>query len=281
MYATERRCSIRLACSHHGQESRSHRGRPAAVVSVLFLAALLSSSCVPPVVRVPVSDENILRSNQIALEADLAFARKDYYASLIKYLEAGRLNPNSEYIQNKIGIAYSQLRYYPEATAAFQRSMGLNPKYAYSYNNLGTVYFATADKKKAEREFKKAISLNPNVASFHVNLGSLYFEKKKFDKGMTEWRKGLAIDPGVLGKTEGISLSAGGSKENKSERSYFMARLYASMGDAGHAVESLQEALSAGFTNIAAISSEKDFDPIRGDERFREFMKSAVLINRQ
>jgi tetratricopeptide (TPR) repeat protein len=241
---------------------------------------LLFSGCAPPVVRVPVSNESVIKSNQIAGEADILFARKDYYAALIKYLEAGRLNPNSEYVQNKTGIAYSQLKYYTEATSAFQRSMGLNPKYSYAYNNLGTVYFAAGDKKKAEGSFKKAISLNPNVASFHVNLGSLYFEKKKFDKGMVEWKKGLALDPGVMGKSEGINLAAGGSKGSASERSYFMARLYASMGDAGHAVESLQQALNAGFTNIAAITSEKDFDPIRGDERFQEFMKTAALLNR-
>jgi len=280
MCVREGRGSTRLARSRRPSEFRSLAGRLGTASLSSVLALLLFLGCGPQVARVPVSNENILRSNQVAGEADVLFARKDYYAALIKYLEAGRLNPNSEYIQNKTGIAYSQLKYYPEATAAFQRSTGLNPKYSYSYNNLGTVYFAAGDKKKAERNFKKAISLNPDVASFHVNLGSLYFEKKKFDKGMAEWKKGMALDPGVLGRSDGISLAAGGSRGSVSERSYLMARLYASMGDAVRAVESLQQALTAGFTNIAAIGSEKDFDPIRGDERFREFMKTAALLNR-
>ncbi len=247
---------------------------------LIGLSGILFCACPQPIVRIPVSDENIIKANQAAQEADLAFARRDYYAALIKYLESGRLNPNSEYIQNKIGIAYSQLKFYSEAVSAFQRSIGLNPKYAYSHNNLGTVYFATADRKHAERCFKKAISLNPNVASFHVNLGTLYFEKKKFDKGLAEWRKGIAIDPGVMSKTEGISLGAAGSRGPSGEKSYFMARLYASMGDAVHAVESLQQALNAGFTDMAAIKAEKDFDPIRKDERFVEFMRTATLLNR-
>lgn len=237
-------------------------------------------ACPPAVVRVPVSKENVLKANQSAQEADIAFARKDYYASLIKYLEAGRTNPNSEYIQNKIGIAYSQLKFYSEATSAFQRSIGLNPKYPYSHNNLGTVYFALAAKKRAERCFKKAISLNPEVASFHVNLGTLYFEKKKFDRGMAEWRKGLSLDPGVMAKGEGISLSAAIGHGPSSEKSYSMARLYASMGDVTHALDNLQQALNAGFTNIAAINTEKDFDPIRTDQRFLEFMKTATILTR-
>ena len=160
------------------------------------LVSLLQFGCGgTTIVRVPIPAADIIKANEAARDADLSFARRDFYASLIKYLEAGRLNPNSEFIYNKLGIAYSQLQYYDEATNAFQRSIGLNPKYPYSYNNLGTVRFATGEKKSAEKFFRKAISLSPNTASFHVNLGTLYFEMGKMQKGMVEYRKGLAIDP--------------------------------------------------------------------------------------
>jgi tetratricopeptide (TPR) repeat protein len=230
------------------------------------------------VVRVPVQPADVIRANEAAKDGDMAFARKDYYSALIKYLEASRANPNSEYIYNKLGITYSQLKYYREATDAFQRSIGLNPKYAYSYNNLGSVYFAIDDKKRAERNFKRAIGLSPNVASFHITLGSLYFERKKMDRGMAEWRKGLELDSTILQKSEGVSLVAAGSRGSKSDRNYFMARLFASVGDAERAVESLQQALSAGFSDIEAIHREHDFDPIRQDEKFQAFMKTALLL---
>ena len=119
------------------------------------LSLLLSGCALPRVVRVPVPAEDIIKANECARDADLAFARRDFYASLIKYLEAAKPNPNSEFIQNKLGITYSQLKYYTEATNAFQRSIGLNPKYPYSYNNLGTVHFATGEKKEAEKLFKR------------------------------------------------------------------------------------------------------------------------------
>jgi tetratricopeptide (TPR) repeat protein len=227
---------------------------------------------------VPVPAADIIKANEAARDADLSFARRDFYASLIKYLEAGRLNPNSEFIYNKLGIAYSQLQYYDEATNAFQRSIGLNPKYPYSYNNLGTVRFATGEKKSAEKFFRKAISLSPNTASFHVNLGTLYFEMGKMQKGMVEYRKGLAIDPGIMGKADNISLSAAGAQRSPTERAYFLARLFASMGDAERAVENLQQALNTGFVDIEAIRKEPDFDPIREDQRFLAFMKTASLV---
>jgi tetratricopeptide (TPR) repeat protein len=262
-------------CADRRLESR----RIATLLFAFSLAAQFLSGCgSPAIVKVAVPSEDIIKANDAARDADLAFARKNYYAALIKYLEAARLNPNSEFIHNKLGIAYSQLRYYTEASNAFERSIGLNPKYPYSYNNLGTVYFAGGAKKQAEKYFRKAISLSPNTASFHVNLGTLYFELGKMQKGMVEFRKGLAIDPAIMGKSESISLSAAGAQRSPTERAYFLARLFASMGDAERAVENLKQALNAGFLNLEAIRKEPDFDPIREDQRFVAFMKSANLI---
>ncbi len=262
-----------------GWRNRQFRGRSVLItVGLAALSLLLLTGCPPTIVKVPVSQENIIRANEAAREGDVAFARKDFYAALIKYLEASRNNPNSEYIFNKLGISYSQLKYYTEASAAFQRSIGLNPKYAFSYNNLGSVCFAMTDLKRAERYFKKAIGLNGNVASFHVNLGSLYFERRKAEKGMAELRKALTIDPQVMSRSEAINLAAGSNKGPSPEKNYSMARIYASLGDVDHAIDSLQQALAAGFTNIEAIRTEHDFDPIRQTEKFVAFMKSAGLL---
>jgi tetratricopeptide (TPR) repeat protein len=256
--------------------------RPASTAVLgLFLLSLPTVSCIGGshrIVRIPVTPESIIRANESAKEADLYFARRDYYAALIKYLEASRLNPNSEYIYNKVGITYSQLKFYTEASAAFNRCIGLNPKYPYPYNNLGSVYFALDDKKKAEKYFKKALSLNPKVASFHINLGSLYFEKKQFDRGLAELKQGLALDPNIMNRSEAISLAASVSQGSSTEKNYRMARLFASIGDAQRAIDSLQLALNSGFTDLDAILKEPDFDPIRKDPRFQDFMKNAALL---
>lgn len=248
----------------------------ASYVPLLVFAAVTFTGCPAKIVRVPVPAEDVLRANQAVREADLAFTRRDHYAALIKYLEAARLNPYSEYIYNKLGIAYSQLKFYTEASSCFQRCIALNPKFAFAYNNLGSVHFARSDMKKAEKYFKKAISVNPNSASFHVNLGSVYIERRQFERGMAEWRKGLALDPGVLTKSDAVNLATTG--RSPAERYYFLARLYAAMGDVDHSVESLQLALNSGFTNIALIQNEHDFDKIRQEEKFVAFMKTAMLL---
>jgi tetratricopeptide (TPR) repeat protein len=246
--------------------------------ALAFFLIGIAVGCRPAMVRVTVSSEDIVHANSIAAEGDIAFARKDYYAALIKYLEASRLNPNNEYICNKLGITYSRLHFYPQAITAFDRSIGLNPKFSYSYNNMGSVYFADNNKRKAEMYFRKAISLKNDEASFHVNLGTLLFESKQFEKGLQELRKGLALDPDIMKKSEGASLVAAIPQKNTAEKNYFMARFYASMGNVERAVENLQLALTNGFTNLEALRTEKDFDPIRQHEKFIAFMKYAAQV---
>jgi tetratricopeptide (TPR) repeat protein len=246
---------------------------PETALIVLAICALLSGC--RKEIRVNISREDIAKATAASQEGDIAFSRKDFYPALIKYLESIRLNPHNEYVFNRLGIAYSQLKYYEEASNAFLRSIELNPKYPYSYNNLGSVYFALKNLKKAEKYFKKAISLKHDEASFHMNMGSLHLEKKRPDKAMEEWRKGLALDPNVL-KNSSISLI--GASSSTAERRYFMARLMASSGEVEMAIDGLKQAILEGFDNIEAIRKEPDFDPIRDDKRFVEFMENAALL---
>jgi tetratricopeptide (TPR) repeat protein len=259
------------------RKSREHPPAKFVIVGLLFLVGCLAvlSGC-RKVVRVVVSQEDIQKAFEVSQEGDLAFGRKDYYAALIKYLEAVRLNPNAEVIYNKLGIAYSQLKYYEQAKDSFLRAIELNRKYPFPYNNLGSVYFAQRNLKKAEKYFKKAISLKGDEASFHMNLGSVHMERKKSKKALEEWRKALALDPNILSGTGSVSLV--GLTTSTMERRYFMARLLASSGKVDQAIESLKQAIAEGFTNVDQIRKEPDFDPIRHDKRFVDFMENAAVL---
>jgi len=251
------------------------RHHVATAVVILFLSSYMAS-CRLAVVRVPLTPENAISANAATSEGDLAFFRRDYYAALMKYLKAGEYNPYSEHIFNKIGIAYSRLKFFDKAIVALERAITLNPKFAFAYNNLGSVYFADNNKKKAEKLFRKAIGIKNDEASFHINLGTLLFEQKKFDKGLLELRRGISLDPDILKQSAGDGLVANTSDRNSPEKSYFMARFHASIGNVDGAVESLQKAITQGFTNLEAIRTEKDFDSIRQHEKFVAFMQYAA-----
>jgi tetratricopeptide (TPR) repeat protein len=226
-------------------------------------------------VRVVVTPEDVVKANAIAATGDAAFERKEFYAALIKYLEAYRLNPNSEFLCNRLGIAYSQLNLYGEAIQIFRRAIALNKKYAFPFNNLGSVYFAQGNYKQAEKYFKKAISLNGMEASFHLNLGSLYLERKKRDKAMEEWRKSFALDPDVFARRSIANLSTSGI--SLMERYVFLARIMAASGDLEAAIENLKLAFNNGLTNTGEIDKHPDFDVIRNDPRFVKFMQDVAI----
>jgi len=243
--------------------------------SFLVFFFVCSIDCIPKEVRVAVSPENTLKASEAATEGEKAAARKDYYAALIKYLEAHRLNPNSEQLCNRLGIAYSQLNLYGEAIQAFRRAIALNKKYSYPYNNLGSVYFAQKSYRQAEKHFKKAISLNGKEAAFHLNLGSLYLEKKKRDKAMAEWRKSFALDPDIFTRRNIANVSSSGS--SLMERYLFLARIMAASGNLEATIENLKLAFNNGFTNIEEINKNPDFNLIRTDTRFDQFMQDVAI----
>jgi len=241
----------------------------------LFALCVLLSGCRKEV-QVTITDQDILRANEASRLGDAAFSRKDFYAALVKYLESVQLNPNNAYAYNTLGITYSQLRYFERAAEAFSRSIKLNPKYPFAYNNLGSILLAQSSLKKAEKYFRKAIRLKGDEASFHLNMGSLYLEKKKRDKAMAEWRTALALNPEILSNS--ISVSLLGSPAATIERRYFTAQLLASMGNVESAIENLQMAIADGFSDIESIRKDSNFDPIRNDKRFIEFIENAEMM---
>jgi tetratricopeptide (TPR) repeat protein len=245
--------------------------------SILILICISCVGIRAKAVRVNVSERDIQRANEALREGDLAANRKDYYASLIKYLEAVRHNPNNENLHNRLGIAYAQLKYYDEAIEALERATKLNPKFSVGFNTLGCVYFLQRKPGKAEKSFKKALQLNANEATYHINLGNLYLERKKSQKAISEWRKALVLNPMALSVSSAIMLTGAG-RTTPAERIYLIAAVYASEKRAELAIESLKQAFAGGFSDIAAIEKNPDFDPIRQDTSFIEFVKSMPQL---
>jgi tetratricopeptide (TPR) repeat protein len=261
------------------------RGRPKVripkgflLTSVLLACFLVigSISCAgfhKKTIHIPISEKDIQLAKEAQRDGDTAFSNKDYYAALIKYLKAVRYNPDDAYLNNSLGIAYAQMKYYDDARKCFERTIRLNPTLSFGFNNLGSVYFLQKKLKKAEVNFKKAIGLDANEASFHINLGSVYLEKKKLPKALSEWRQALSLDPQAFSKSNAVNLRGAG-RSSPGERSYLIAALYASEKKVNLAIDLLKQAFADGFSDIEAIEKNSNFNPIRQDPLFIEFSKN-------
>jgi len=188
------------------------------------------------------------------------------------------LESNSEYIQNKIGIAYSQLKYYPEATGAFQRAIGLIPS-THIPTTISVPCTSPPSTRRGGAELQESAEPEPECCSFHVNLELSTSRTRSSTRagGMAQRARDRSQRAFQVRRHKSL---CGHRQELKQREELLPGPALCLHGDVIHALESLRLALNAGFTDIAAIKSEKDFDPIRNDERFLQFMKTTELLNR-
>ncbi len=236
----------------------------------LVLTMLVLSSCggLVRIEKLPIPRENVLRAYRLMAEGDqLALAGQAHF-SLLKYLEASRLNPYHEVIFNKLAIAYSRLSQFRQAGEAINRSIRLEPHYAFAHNTKGIIHLANQFNQSAIKSFQEAIQLRPEEANFYVNLGHAYLRNNKYEEGLKTYQTALQLDPEILSKSDVIELSYQDHQEASSERFYQMARIFAELGDKDVCLDYLGKALSAGFSDGRRLWEDTAFEQLYDDAEF-------------
>lgn len=63
-----------------------------------------------------------------------------------------------------LGVAYTELKAYPKAIAAFEKTLTFNPKHAQAHAHLGLLYkHVQNDPERASRHLQAYLQLNPNA----------------------------------------------------------------------------------------------------------------------
>jgi O-antigen ligase len=86
------------------------------------------------------------------------------------------LDPNGTPLEMYSGIAYKNLKNYPEALKAMNRARRLAPHNAKVYNNLGAIYTDLKDYTHAVETYQKALKLTPKFEAVYKNLAVNYFQ---------------------------------------------------------------------------------------------------------
>jgi tetratricopeptide (TPR) repeat protein len=231
----------------------------AAIVLTLAMANGLRAIQDPPSPQAPAPPHRDLTLEQ---RADIFMARKnyadaaDYYYRALK--QASFKNPA---LWNKMGIAFQQENKFHSARQAYTKATRVDPNFAEAWNNLGTVYFMVNKYGKSVSYYQRAITLKSEAASFHLNLGTSYYHLKKFDQAVEEYRTALGIDPKVAVRQSavGTAIHTGGADP---EFYFYMAKAYASIGNAEDAVRYLRRALEDGYDGSKQIDEDPDFKKI-------------------
>jgi uncharacterized protein (AIM24 family) len=137
--------------------------------------------------------------------------------SAVEHLEnAYALSPDSEGVENLLGILYFRLEDYRKAEDIYLKLTRKNPEIFTLRTNLGLIYFKEKRYFDAIRELDKATRLKPDYARAHNYLGLVYVELGKYRQAREEFlRAGSRI---MAKKIENII--AGSLNADTIEKSY-------------------------------------------------------------
>ncbi|MBI3934246.1 MAG: tetratricopeptide repeat protein [Acidobacteria bacterium] len=248
--------------------------------ALLFLAGLifiphplLAQEETPP----PATINELLRSTDVKVieqRADLFMVRKYYEEASTLYRRLTELQPNNALYFNKLGISYHQLQNLDMAKKSYRRAVQLNPQYAQAVNNLAAIEYAQKNYRPAILTYLKALQLTPGDAVMYSNLGTAYFAYEKFDYAVASYRYALLLDPNVFQRSGRVGTIVQQREEkNSAAFNFYLAKTYASVGDAENTLQFLRKAWEEGYPDILkSIQEEKTFEFLAQDQRFLDLL---------
>jgi tetratricopeptide (TPR) repeat protein/uncharacterized protein (AIM24 family) len=121
----------------------------------------------------------------------------------VEHLEkAYALSPNSEGVENLLGILYFRLKEYRRAEDIYLKLTRKNPTIFTLRTNLGLIYFKEKRYFDSIKELEKATKLKPDYARAHNYLGLVYVELGKYRQAREEFLR--AGSRAMARKIEGI-----------------------------------------------------------------------------
>ena len=238
---------------------------------VVFAVSLAAQQAANDGLKLPAPESAARPNLSLEQRGDIFMARKMYREAVDVYQKD---TSNSAILANKIGIAYHQLTFLPQARRQYERAQKIDAGYSEAINNLGTVYYAQRNYRKAISQYKKALKLNPASASIHSNLGTAYFARKKYQEAFTEYQTALSLDPEVFEhrNSHGVLLQER-SVEERAKFHFYLAKTYAKSGQTERALLYIRKAIEEGFKERDKFAEDTDFQAMRQLPEFLELMK--------
>lgn len=225
--------------------------------------------------KIPSRDQVLTQSQRPNLtheqRGDIFMARKMYREAVEVYQQGPAESP---ILANKIGIAYHQLTFLPQARRQYERAQRLDANYSEAINNLGTVFYAQKNYRKAIAQYRRALKLTPGSASIHSNLGTAFFARKKYKEAFEEYQTALSLDPEVFEhrNSHGVLLQER-SVDERAKFHFYLAKTYAKSGQNDRALLYIRKAIEEGFKDRTKFAEDSDFQALRQLPEFQDLMK--------
>lgn len=208
------------------------------------------------------------------LHADILMARKQYAEAVPIYQKLLLAEPRNAVLLNKLGIAYHQQARLDQAKRYYERAIRADKNYAAAYNNLGAVQYDRRKFRQAIHQYQKALAIAPPMATAYRNMGSAYLAEKKYDQAFAAYQRAVELDPQVFESRGGFgTVLQHMGVEDKGLFYFFLAKSFASMGNAERCAHYLRKARDEGYKNLAAAQSDPAFAGVLRDPSIQEILQ--------
>ena len=209
-----------------------------------------------------------------------------------EYKRAIELNPNYATVYQWYAVFLSDLGRFDEAALMSKRAKELDPLSSPINNNLSTIYLIQKDYDASIENSLKTIDLDPNFSPSYVTLGHAYLKKGRTTEAIATLEKAVELSSRDVGLSElgyGYGVTGKRAEANaivkeleekyarKESNGFYVAGVYAGLGDKDKAFEWLEKDFQTKSGNITSIRWAIPFESLRDDPRFKDLMKRMGL----
>jgi len=216
----------------------------------------------------------------------------DWIGGEREFKRAIELNPNYSTAHHWYGLALANMGRWDEAFAELKRAHDLDPLSLVIMASTGWTLYKVGRYDDAIAQFQKALEMDQNFGRAHWGIAEPYALKGDYDKAIAELQKARELDesPSTLallaetyaragrrGEAQRLLAELLQQRKLKYVDAYYLAEVYAALGDREKAFQTLDEAYNERSSNIVWLKSDAKFDGLRSDPRYVDLIKRIGL----
>jgi TolB-like protein/Flp pilus assembly protein TadD len=185
---------------------------------------------------------------------------------------------------------------YEEALAELRVAEELDPLDLKIKTQIGYVYYFLRNLDRAEAQLRTVVAIDPHFAFSHYGLGDVRAQQGRYDEALSELQESVRLGGSSVNHLAILSyvngLAGRGEEARRliqeirarAERTYaspiWSAVAHLGLGEIDAAFQWLDRAFEEKDGSLILITASPEFDPLRGDPRFRALLERMGLGER-
>lgn len=217
----------------------------------------------------------------------------DWFGAETEFQKSISLNPSYATARHWHAYNLASLGRVEEAVSEIKKAEDADPLSAIIKTDVGHMLYFSRRYEEAIDQYLKALQLEPEFRVAHWRLGEAYIQVRRYDEAVSHLQKAISLE-GV--KFSGMEAWIAYAKAAANDRAgalqilnrlkneaelrrwgYYVAIIYAALGDKDSAFAWLDKSLGYREGQLAVIKVEPVFDNLRDDPRFGHLLERLKL----